>query len=392
MRFSRRTAWDRSPNTIAHLLERRPADVLDLTESNPTRTGLAASDRDIAAALADPGNARYEPDPRGLPSAREALARWLAARGRPVSPDRIFLTTSTSEAYAHLFKLCCDAGDAILTPSPGYPLFEHLAQLEEVTAHPYTLRLSDRWRLDLDAMSAVAPERLRAVVTVSPGNPTGAFLLAEEARGLARFARDHGAAIVSDEVFADYAWGATTGADVLAAAASEGALAFVLSGLSKACGLPQLKLGWLVLGGDDGLVAEAAARLDLIADTYLSVSTPVQRGLPRLLELGDAFRARARPRLASNLAVLEQVAAECGARLLPGDGGWSAVLAFPDGAPGEDALVSDLLATHRVFVHPGWLFDLPMPSLVISLLSSPEVMAEAAPRLTKALAHRPRPI
>jgi alanine-synthesizing transaminase len=378
VRFSRRTAWDRTPNEMALLLEAgRREGILDLTETNPTRAGLAADPARLAEALSDPGNVIYEPEPLGLCSAREALSTWLLTRGVTAPPERLVLTASTSEAYNYLFKLCCDPGDAVLVPTPSYPLFDFLARLADVEAVTYRLRLTpERWTLDVDALAASLHERARVVLVVSPNNPTGSVLTPSEARDLAALCASRGLTLVSDEVFGDFWWGEPRPSPVLEACEREGALGVVLSGLSKACGLPQLKLGWMILGGPPALVDEARARLELVADTYLSVSTPVQRGLPRLLEMGDDFRARLLPRLRANIAALRAEHGDC---VLPGEAGWSAIIALPEGVA-EQEHVSALLRDRGVLVHPGWLFDLPMPSIVVSLLVGVETIAAAVTR------------
>lgn len=385
MRFSRRTAWDRTPNEMSRLLDAPRRDgVIDLTESNPTRAGLAPDARALADALSHDGNARYEPDPLGLREARETLCAWLAGRGIAATPDRVVLTASTSEAYGQLFKLLCDPGDAVMVPSPSYPLFDFLTRLESVEAASYRLRLDDRWHLDVDALAAQLPDNARAVLVVSPNNPTGSFLLQGEANELAALARERSMAVVSDEVFADFAWpGAPPKGDVLAAATQQDALAFALGGLSKACGLPQLKLGWIVLGGSDALVEEAHARLELVSDAYLSVATPVQRGLGDLLAIGEAFRDRVRECLARNLDALRSTTLD----VLPADAGWYAIVRLADGVA-EQPIVDALLERDRVLVHPGWLYDLPMPSLVVSLLTEERDFVRGIDTVSRAVGAR----
>jgi alanine-synthesizing transaminase len=361
VRFSRRTGWDRTPNDMAHALAAtRAGNLADLTESNPTRAGLAADQGLLALALSHPDNVRYEPEPLGMASARRILAERLGAR-----PGRVVLTASTSEAYAYLFHLCCDPGDSVLVPTPSYPLFEFLSRLSDVEAITYPLRLEpSRWRLDVDALASRLRDDTRLVLVVSPNNPTGSVLREDEARDLAALASERGIVLVADEVFAEFAWEAPRPSALLPACEERGALGVVLSGLSKSCGLPQLKLGWMTLGGPEALVAEALARLELVADTYLSVGTPVQNALPRLLDLGESFRARLMPRLRANLRTLH----ECGLHVLPGEGGWSAIVALPEGHA-EQAVVDVLLREDGVLVQPGWLFDVPVPSLVVSLLA-----------------------
>jgi alanine-synthesizing transaminase len=368
---------------MARLLGASPGGAaIDLTEGNPTRAGLAADPQRLAAALGDPRNVRYEPHPLGLREAREAIARRAG-----IDADRVVLTASTSEAYSYLFKLCCDPGDCVLVPSPSYPLFDFLARLADVEPSTYPLRLSDDgWRTDVDALAASMPERSRIVLAVSPNNPTGNVLSAREAADLASLARDRELTLVYDEVFADFGWDAPRPSEVLAACEREGALGVVLSGLSKACGLPQLKLGWMLLGGPQDLVEEARARLELVADTYLSVSTPVQHGLPALLEMGDAFRERLRPRIARNLALLRERAPTCGARVLPADAGWYAILALPEGR--DEQSITESLHADGVLVHPGWLFDLPLPCLVLSLIVDPHAFDEGTRLMMRVVERR----
>jgi aspartate/methionine/tyrosine aminotransferase len=383
--FSSRTRWDRRVNRLSEVLARKRAlgrHVLDLTETNPTRVGLEAP-ADVLAALADPAARRYEPDPQGLPSAREAVAADHARRGIRVGPDRLLLTASTSEAYGFLFKLLCDPGDEVLAPRPSYPLFDYLAELESVAIRPYPLVYDGEWRVDLGALADAIGPRTRAVVVVSPNNPTGSFLKADEAAALAEVAARAGLAVVSDEVFADYAWpGRMRGPSF----ASDGdALAFALGGLSKACGLPQLKLAWTAVSGPAALREEARARLELIADTYLSVSTPVQRAAPALIARAEELRAPIAARVAANLTTLERLAAGGPATVLRGEGGWSAVLRIPATLPEQERVVC-LLEEHDVLAHPGYFFDFPSEAyLVVSLLPVPAEFAEAVTRLLRVL-------
>jgi alanine-synthesizing transaminase len=282
--FSTRTRWDLRANRLARLLEekrRAGARVLDLTESNPTKVELPVPGG-LRAPLAAPGGELYEPTPLGLPSARAAVAADFARRGVALEPDRVVLTASTSEAYAFLLKLLCDPGDEILVPRPGYPLFEYLASLESVGVRGYPLEHDGSWHLDVAALSDAVSPRTRAVVVVSPGNPTGAYLKAAERDALESLATEHDLALVSDEVFADFAF--SNDEKRVASVARDGpALAFTLGGLSKSCGLPQLKLAWLAVTGPAAPRREALERLEVVADTYLSVSTPIQLAAPTLL-------------------------------------------------------------------------------------------------------------
>ncbi len=392
--YSKRLAWPPRENRLAALLrEKRAAGapLLDLTESNPTRAGLTPAPGALAAALGAADPAHYEPDPRGLPAAREAIAaHWRG--GSPARPraaaDRLILTASTSEAYAFLFKLLCDPGDAILVPAPSYPLFDYLAALEGVEVVPYPLALEGRFRIDLEALEArlrrPAGKRPRAVVLVNPNNPTGTGLTTAERDAIDRLCADAGAALVSDEVFLDYGWGdvsvATTAGPV--AGGAPAALTFTLGGLSKASALPQMKLGWMLVDGPGAACAEALERLELIADSYLSVGTPVQLAASRLLELGAALGRHTRERLLTNLNRL-RTAIPTGApcRLLPADGGWTAVIQVP-AVRSEEDLVLDLLRDADLLVHPGYFFDFPREAfVVVSLLPEPASFAEGIDRL-----------
>jgi aspartate/methionine/tyrosine aminotransferase len=399
--FSRRLAWPPRENRLAALLrEKRSsgARLLDLTESNPTRVGLPYPSEKIAAALAAPGAAVYEPDPRGLAAAREAVARWCGRRGLSASPERMILTASTSEAYALLFKLLADPGDSILVPQPGYPLFDELAALESVRPVPYPIALERDWRVDLDSLgrllepagAARGTPAPRAVVVVNPNNPTGSALTAGERDQIDALAARAGAAVIADEVFFDYLLEKEKRVSMAGARPSgaPAALTFTLGGLSKACGLPQMKLGWILVDGPADRRAEALGRLEFIADSYLSVGTPVQRAAERLLSLGDGIAALLRERVAINQAALAAVFPDGSAsRVLRSDGGWYAVLQVP-AIRSEEEMVLDLLAQSDVLVHPGYFFDFAREAfLVLSLLPDPGVFGEALSRLRARVAH-----
>jgi alanine-synthesizing transaminase len=382
MRFSSRVPSDLAPNRLTRALERRRAEgrpVLDLTVSNPTTVGLAF-DPDALAPLGSPEGLVYAPEPFGLASARRAVAADFARRGFAVAPERIALTASTSEAYAHLFKLLCEPDDAVLVPSPSYPLFDHLARLERVRAVPYPLDGHGGWALDVDAVARLVTPATRAVFVVNPNNPTGTFLKPRELDRLAGLAAGLGLAIVGDEVFFDYPLDCGR-AEVAGVLDDVRALTFSLGGLSKSAGLPQVKLGWLAAGGPDALVGEALARLELVADTYLSVSTPVQLAAGALIAAGAARRAAIQARIAANLAALRRLAARHPAcRVLPVEGGWSAVVQVPR-TDGEEALALRLLEEDGVLVHPGYFFDFPREAfIVLSLLPPPEELEAGAAR------------
>lgn len=385
--LSARTRWDLSANRLAGALaakRRSGAVVLDLTESNPTRAGLAGPP-DLLKDLGRPGSLVYDPAPFGLPEARAAVAADYARRGYPVGPDRILLTASTSEAYAFLFKVLCDPGDEVLVPRPGYPLFEYLARLESVRAVSYPFDHDGEWHLSASALGPTATPRTRAVVVVNPNNPTGAFLKRDELAWLEGFCAERGLALVSDEVFADYAF--RDDPKRASSVALDGpALAFALGGLSKACALPQLKLAWCAVTGPEALRRQAWARLEVVADTYLSVSTPVQRALPGILARREELQAPVRERLAGNLARLRsRFGPRSPATLLEPEGGWYAVLRVPATMSEEERVVR-LLEERDVLVHPGYFFDFPGEAyLVLSLLPEPALFAEGAARVADSL-------
>jgi alanine-synthesizing transaminase len=368
--FSTRTCWDLRPNRLSELRARKlaaGAHLLDLTESNPTRAQIPYP-QDLLAPLTLPEGRRYEPAPFGLLAAREAVAADYARRGAAVDPGRIVLTASTSEAYAFLLKLLCDPGDELLVPRPGYPLFEYLASLESVRVHSYPLEHDGSWHVDLDALGRAVSTRTRAVVVVSPGNPTGAYLGREERDALAAVAAEHGVAIISDEVFADFSF--VSGKSRSPIADGDGpALTFSLGGLSKSCGLPQLKLAWMAVSGPPEHCRDTLERLEVVADTYLSVSTPVQVAAATLLARRPELQAPLLERVRTNLEALRsRLDARSPASLLEPEGGWSAVLRVP-ATVSEEERVCRLLDRRDVLVHPGYFFDFPMEAfLVLSLL------------------------
>jgi aspartate/methionine/tyrosine aminotransferase len=396
--LSRRTALGLVPNALARLLEARRAEgraVIDLTASNPTGAELDYPGAAILQALGRPEALGYAPTPRGRPEARRAVADYYAARGAAVDPAHVVLTASTSEGYSHLFTCLADPGDAVLAPAPSYPLLEHLAALAAVRLVPYPLTFDGRrWRVDTEALAEVARAEplARAVVVVSPNNPTGSMLSRDELAAIDAVCRRRALALVADEVFADYAEGddpgraPTLAAGVAAALGRRGddpaaPLAFALNGLSKVAGLPQLKLGWIAASGPARRLGAALERLDLVADAFLSVATPVQAGLADLLGLAPTVRAQIRARVAANRARLASLAAGSPCRVLPAEGGWYAVLEAPR-LRDEEALVLALLEQDDVLVHPGFFFDFPREAfLVVSLLPPTAVFAHGAERV-----------
>jgi hypothetical protein len=357
--MSGRFEWSLEPNELSRLLaEKRAAGahILDLTESNPTRAGFDYP-AEIAAALADPRALVYEPSPWGSPAAREAVAAL-----HKVDVDRVMLTASTSESYSFLFKLLCGPGDNVLIPCPSYPLFEFLAKLECVEVRPYALSYeSGCWRVDFDAMRAAVDARTRAVCVVHPNNPTGSYLKVGEVRELTEIVARHDLAILSDEVFACYPL-ADEEARLDTLAGISDVPVFCLNGLSKMAGLPQLKAGWMLMNAPAGL----REKLELVADTFLSVAAPVQHALPRLLESGALVREQIRRRTRENLRWLRTVA-----QPLLVEGGWYAVV--PVEGEEEEELVLRLLRDRNVLTQPGFFYDFPAGQyLVLSLLARPE--------------------
>jgi aspartate/methionine/tyrosine aminotransferase len=377
--FSHRSSFDLAPNPLALALQRARASsrsLLDLTESNPTQAGLEYDAGALLAALAPRAALAYEPASFGLESARDAVARSLGIDGLRVEPGRVILTASTSEAYAFLFKLLCDPGDEVLVPRPSYPLFDHLAQLEGVRAVPYRLAYDGAWHVDAASLRESVGARTRAVVTVSPNNPTGSYLKRDELELLA----STGLPLVSDEVFARYPLREDARR---ARSALEGPspLVFSLGGLSKLAGLPQLKLAWTVVGGEPGPVAQAMARLEVIADAFLSVAAPVQHALPELLAAGRVTEAAIRERLRDNHAWLVDACRAMPVSLLDAEGGWYTTLQLP-GVRSEEAWALTLLEEDGIQVHPGHFFDFERePYAVISLLTPQAIFREGVRRL-----------
>ena len=392
--FSGRTPKIHSTNRLARALAERIAPPLDLTVSNPTAVGLDVPG-DPLAPLAGARGRVYVPEPTGILTARKAVAEYYARRGVAADPSRIVLTASSSEAYGWLFKLFCDPGDTVLLPAPSYPLLDALAGLESVHVGRYPLDPEGGWTFhsanverEIERLAA-SGRRVGAVVLVSPNNPTGSGVSQGELLSLFAAARRHGFAIVSDEVFLDYRFSVGPGDVPVAAerAGDGGALVVSLGGLSKSAALPQLKLGWMLIGGPDDLVREALSRLDWIADTYLSVGTPVQLALPELLPWGDTAAAAIRERVRANHAALVRVFPPgAPAMAEPLKGGWSAVLRVP-AVEAEEDLVLRLLSDHDLLVHPGYFFDFPSEAfLVLSLLPQPDLFAEGVARISRALA------
>lgn len=385
--FSSRLPDRLAPNSFTRTLaalRQSGATLLDLTETNPTVVGIAYPP-DVLDALADARARRYEPHPLGLTEAREAVAADYARRGAPASADRVVLTSSTSEAYSLLFKLLANPGDEVLVPEPSYPLFDLLTRLDGVPARPYRLVYDGSWSIDRASFDEALTPRARAVLVVCPNNPTGSMMRRADREWLVGRAAERGLAIVADEVFADYPLAPK--ADACLMAGEDRVLTFSLGGLSKSAGLPQVKLGWMRVDGPRERVVEALQRLEVVCDSYLSVSTPVQVAAARLIEAGRSVRAGITARITVNLRCIQRGVAEHPAvTLLMPEGGWSAVLRVPAVEP-EDALVTRLLEDAHVVAHPGYFFDFAHGAfVVVSLLPEPSVLSGALERMWPILA------
>jgi aspartate/methionine/tyrosine aminotransferase len=380
-KFSKRIHWDLAENDLARAVARKRnagAPVLDLTESNPTRAGIPYLSVEIRGSFDDDALLEYVPDPRGGIAAREAISDYYGERGADVPVEDIFLTASTSEAYGYLFKLLCDAGDQVLVPRPSYPLFDFLAALDEVKPVSYPLRFDGTWHVDLAALEAMVSERNRAVVAVHPNNPTGSYVSREDRERLL----DLGLPLIVDEVFLDFPLSRTAAPESFAS--STRGLVFVLSGLSKLAGLPQMKLGWIVVAGDRENRKEAAIRLEHVADSYLSVGTPVQVAAPALLKLSPETRRRIAERTLRNLDALKREADSAPAVTLAiPEGGWYAPLRLPAVRSSEEWALS-LLEQESVYVHPGSFFGFDVEAyLVMSLLTPEDVFVEGMRRILR---------
>jgi len=369
--FAKRTNWNMTPNRLsealaAHRAEGKP--LIDLTVSNPTECGFEYDRAAILDALHNPEALSYEPNPRGLESARRAVAGYYADREEKVSANDIFLTTSTSEAYSYVFRTLCDPGDELLIPSPSYPLFDFLADIQDVSLVRYPLLYDHGWQIDFHALEQAITPRTRGVIVVHPNNPTGNFVKSAEMAKLNAICSARDIAIIADEVFLDFALDGNRPATF---AANRGAPTFTLSGLSKISGLPQMKAAWLVVGGPQEWKGEALARLEVIADTYLSANAPVQLAIPRFLEQRHGFQKQVMSRVRRNLAEVDrQLAGQKVVTRLKVEGGWCAVLRVPATRSDED-LAINLLAAHGVSVHPGHFYDFPSDgNLVVSLITA----------------------
>jgi len=383
--FSQRTNWALTPNRHAQALEQLRAagtPTLDLTASNPTNCGFHYDAAAILEAFRRAEALNYDPQPRGLLSAREEVSRYyLQDHHAKVNPEAMVLTTSTSEAYSYVFRLLCNSHDEILVPKPSYPLFEFLADLQDVTLVPYALEYAHGWFIDFQSVTRALTPRTRAILLVHPNNPTGSYLQTEEVNRLNTLCGERKISLIVDEVFLDYPF---AGAPRASFAANQESLTFTLSGLSKISALPQMKVAWVVASGPESLVHPALERLDVIADTFLSLNAPAQWAFPTLLEQRHSLQPQILRRLLENRAHLQMLVSQHPAwELLDADGGWYAVLRLPAGRSGEDHAVQ-LLQTGHVLVHPGHFYDFGDDKFfVISLITSPDIFTEGISRLVQ---------
>jgi alanine-synthesizing transaminase len=382
-RFSRRTGWDVGESGLAAAIREARASgrrLYDLTISNPTVCGFSYDAERVLGGLRDERALVYDPDPRGMRSAREAVAEYYAGNGAGVvDPDRLMLTTSTSEGYGYLFRLLCDAGDEVLVAQPSYPLFDFLADLEDVRLRTYPLFYDYGWWIDFAELERQIGPQTRAIVVVHPNNPTGNAVRAEERLRLEDICERHGLALIVDEVFLDYP--VTQGVTLTSfAVGPHPVLTFVLTGMSKIAGLPQMKVGWIAVFGPDGPRVEALGRLEVIADTFLSMNTPVQLALPKWLAGRQGIQEQIRARVRSNLAA----ARLAGLEVLKVEAGWSAILRLEQrGGAGADLAV-EMLRLTGVVVHPGSFYGMAGGgSVVVSLIGPAAEFAEGVRRLSE---------
>jgi alanine-synthesizing transaminase len=380
--FAKRTNWNMTPNRLSEALAAHRATgkpLLDLTVSNPTECGFEYDGAAILDALRNPAALMYEPNPRGLESARRAVAGYYADRKENVSVDDIFLTTSTSEAYSYIFRTLCDPGDELLIPSPSYPLFDFLTNIQDVSLARYPLFYDHGWQIDFHALEQTITPRTRGIIVVHPNNPTGHFAKHAEIAKLNSICSARELTIIADEVFLDFSLAENRPASF---ARNRGAPTFTLSGLSKICGLPQMKAAWLIASGPQQWKSEALVRLEVIADTYLSVNAPVQLAMPKFLEQRHGFHKQVMARVRRNLSELDrQMETQKACSRLTVEGGWCAVLRVPATRSDED-LAIELLTTRGVSVHPGHFYEFPADGYLVASLITPErTFAEGIGRL-----------
>lgn len=380
--FADRTNWNFTPNRLSEALARHRTGgkpLLDLSVSNPTECGFQYATHAIMRALCSPRTIEYRPDPKGLEVARKAVSAYYAEKNTRVSPDKILLTTSTSEAYSFIFRLLCNSGDELLVPSPSYPLFDFLAEIQDVRLKRYPLIYDHGWHIDLHALKQTVTEHTRGIILVHPNNPTGHFTKSLELTAINQICAERDLAIIADEVFLDFS---LVPDSPLSFCTNQEVLTFTLSGISKTSGLPQMKLAWMVVSGPEKLKHESLTRLELISDTYLSLNAPVQLATPVFLEMRHGFQQQVMQRVRANLAELDrQLAPQQHCNRLVVEAGWYAVLRVPAVDSDEDVAL-DLLEKHDIYVHPGHFYDFPQEGhMVISLITPEAEFAEGIQRL-----------
>jgi len=380
--FADRTNWNLAPNRLSETLGRHRSSgkpLIDLTASNPTECGFTYDREQILSALANPQSLSYEPEPKGLLAAREAVAGYYAERGDRVSASDMLLTTSTSEAYSFVFRILCNPGDEVLIPTPSYPLFDLLADIQDVRLVRYPLVYDHGWQIDFHALEAACSSRTRGIIVVHPNNPTGHFTKAEERSRLNGICAGRQIAVIADEVFLDFAVSTKHHPSWVA---NSDALTFTMSGLSKMCGLPQMKVAWLAVSGPKDRKTQALDRLEVVADTYLSMNAPIQHAIPEFLKLRHEFQQQLMSRVRGNLAELNrQLATQKACGRLEIEGGWYAVLRVPATRTDEEVAL-DLLEKKGVYVHPGHFYDFPTDGyLIVSLIAPEQEFAEGIKRL-----------
>jgi alanine-synthesizing transaminase len=383
--FADRTSWNLKPNRLAEALEHHKSSgrkLLDLSASNPTECGFKYDAPAIMRSLCAPASLQYHPDPRGLKSARQAVSDYYAARGESVAIDDLLLTASTSEAYSFVFRLLCNPGDELLIPTPSYPLFDFLADINDIKLTRYGLFYDHGWHIDLHALKQSITPRTRGIILVHPNNPTGHFTKPEETAQLNEICSANGMTIIADEVFLDFSLGTRQKSFV----SNSAALTFTMSGISKVSGLPQMKFAWLAVSGPEEMKREALTRLEMIADTYLSLNAPIQLASPVLLQQRGSFQQQLMDRVRKNLAHLDiQLAKEKKVNRLKVEGGWYAVLRIPATRSDEEFAI-DLLEKHDVYLHPGHFYDFSGDGyLVISLITPEQDFNEGLSRFLSAV-------
>jgi len=383
--FSSRTDWNTAPNRLSGLAAEkrlRGETIVDLTESNPTKCEFSYPFREIIGALDTPSITSYQPEPFGLLSARKAIAEYYAEQGNAITPEQIILTSSTSEAYSFLFKLLCNFGDEVVAPQPSYPLFEYLCRLNDITLRNYRLDYDGEWHIDFESLQKQFTEKTRSIVLVHPNNPTGSYLKQNEFDRVSSLADKHRLSIITDEVFGPYyILPDVRRAHILNSQSP--VLSFSLNGISKLLGLPQFKLSWIVAHGSSPHTAEALKKLEIICDTFLSVNTPVQLALPKLLcdfsDVGNQIRTR----IQANYRLLQNIFMESTISVLRAEGGWYAILQLPR-KNNDEEWAEQILIKKNIIVQPGHFYDFEREScIIVSLLPISKFFKESIEEIRK---------